>query len=105
MKSQLQFQSCCVLNNIIHRHAIWVVYFSQGLTEEAEAVMYIYICVYIHIYMAGICYRDLTYTIVEVGKVGYVRMLSLHLMLVYRAGSHKGKITSMLEAISSRQTP
>ena len=55
--------------------------------------------------MAGICYRDLTYTIVEVGKVGYVRMLSLHLMLVYRAGSHKGKITSMLEAISSRQTP
>ena len=49
MKSQLQFQSCCVLNNITHRHAIWVVYFSQGLTEEeAEAVMYIYIYVYIY---------------------------------------------------------
>ena len=38
MKSQLQFQSCCVLNHIIHRHTIWVVYFSQGLTEEAESL-------------------------------------------------------------------
>lgn len=26
--------------------------------------------------MAGICYRDLTYTIVEVGKVDYVRIVS-----------------------------